>query len=299
MDSLAIVLPAHESRFDGARRDAILTAHATQLARACSSPSTRVKVFATSDMQLHELLERIAAHRPARILIEHAPLAYEHSVVPLAVASWGKAHVVPVLLLAHREYGHACDPPGTAVAKALLAAAPLFASATRVLCHESVWARVVGSAMPSVVERLELLDDWIVVEPKSVVPVAAAAPVLVLADAVPPTALERVLQALRRDGVAFRCLTVQTAEELPPAFCAASAILVPASRREGEEMLWARTAAAFGRSVVRIPRDGSHERVNRAEHSNWTAIAHCILSDEADASATSFEEHVEKPSVGI
>ncbi len=299
MDSIAIVLPTHESRFDGVRRDAILTAHAAQFARACSSAAMRVKIVAANSIELHELIAQVAADRPTRILIEHTPLAYDRAAVPLAVSAWGKAHVVPVLLVAHREYGRACDPPDAAVAKELLAAAPLFASATHVFCHESSWARVVGSRIPGAVERLELLEDWLVLEPKSVVPVDAAAPVLVLADDVPAAALERVLHFLRNDGVAHRCLTVQTVEELPAAFCEASAILVPASRREGEEMLWARTAAAYGRSVVRVLRDGSHEQVKRVAHSSWTAIAHCILSGEAASSATSLEEDVEEPPVGV
>ena len=314
MDSVAVVLPAHEPRFDGSRRDAVLTTHAAQLARI-GSQSMRVRVFAADAFEMHDLLARLAAFRPARIVVEHSPLAYDHaSGVPIAIASWGKARSVPVALVAHAEFARVCDPPENAVANGLMAAGPVLAQCDRIICHESAWARVIGERFRSCVERLELVDAWPIFEPPSVVPVDASAPRLVLVDDVGSKPLTQLTNALRGDGATYRYVTLFRSAALPAMeaiaagegaelaqlFVESSLVVIPESRHIDETKRWIRTALAFGRRVMVVKPSGEVEEIERPAETTWSAIAHSILSRENDrALAVSLEEDVEKPPIGI
>jgi len=124
---------------------------ATQLARY-GSKSARVRVFTTQELQRARGARTFGPRfRPTRIIIEHTPLAYEaHSAMPLAITSWGRAHSVPVVLVAHVEFGRACDPPEAAIAAALLGNGPLLdAGIAHSLPRGTSWARVIGERFRS------------------------------------------------------------------------------------------------------------------------------------------------------
>ena len=308
VESLAIVLPAQETRFDGQRRDTLLTAHAAQLARACAKRS-RVRVFATSEFDAHDLFARLGAFRPTHVLIEHTALAYRDAAEPLAVASWGRAHAVRVTVVAHGEFARSWDPPESAIASGLAAAGPLLAQAGRIVCYETSWARVIGERFRNLVDHLEVVDPWPVLEPRSVVPVDASAPRLALVDDVAPRTLASLLDALREDGEPYRCAAlfgavlpnepnakvenVETGVELARAIADASLVVIPECRHETETQRWVRTALAFGRRVIVVRADGAIEQIERPAETTWPAIAHTLLRGEDRALAASLEEDVE------
>ncbi len=328
MESLAVIVPADEPRFDGSRADALLCAHAAQLTRIASK-NARVRIFAVDAGEPHDLLARLSAFRPRHVLVEHAPLSYgRNGGMPLAAASWSKSHAITVTLVAHPEFGRSYDPPDSAVAAALLSAGPLVAQSSRVCCHETEWARVIAQRVPTCVERLDVIDAWPVIEPLSMIPVDTAAPRLLLLDDVPPRTLEYVLRAMRADDAQYRCvalfadeaqriaiedsieaaglsrrapcLRATTAVELASLLASSSSVVVPESRNGAESRRWVRTAIAFGRRVTLCKHGGDAELIERPSETNWATIAHALLSGEHDRSLTApFEEDVEEPSVGI
>lgn len=325
MDSLAVILPRHAPQFSDGRRDALLTAHAAQLARAVSS-EVRVRIFAVGEAQPNDVLARLSAHRPAHVLIEHTPFAYDRQgALPLAAGAWARAHSAIVTVAAHPEFGRAYDPPDAATHAALVAAGPLFAQAARIFCHESAWARAIGIRIPSTVPRLELLDPWPFAEPAAPTPVDTDAPWLVLLDDVPKRALAplfarvrserrpcrwatlfagdgeraRVAHACAAAGVSMEEVPIGDGASLAAAIVAASLVVIAEPRVPLEAQRWTQTALAFGRRVAVVSADGAVTQIERPLESCWKTIAHAVLSRDERASAASFEEDVEEPSIGV
>ncbi len=346
MNSVAVVLPAYEPFLSGERRDAWLTAHATQFALRCARTNARVRIFATgstadpaielvgerwSISAAHDLLAGIEAFAPTEILIEQAPLAYQGQVaVPLSVAAWARMHGVPAVLVAHPEYGRRTLPESSVI-EGTLAASPAFAACAAILCHETAWARTLAKTLPGIVPRLDLLDEWTLIEPEGIVPVDTAAPALLLLDGIAAASLNKLFGHLRDDhsALSYQCaplfansdeearirgaiaasgigrrvqmIAAKTPAQLSQAMGAVSLVIIPESRSPDDAMRWAGCAVVHGRRTVVLHDDGIAQPIESVAISDWASIAHRVLAsfDAIAASATAFEEDVEKPPIGI
>lgn len=328
MDAIAVLIPALEQRFDRNRRNALLTAHATQLLRACE-PGAHGRIFAVANTGVHELLGRLESLRPSHVLVEHSPFSYgAEEATALAAAAWAHAHRLNVHAVSHPEYGRHSDAHDAPVVRALGAAAPLFAQTLRIFCHDAAWARTLAQRVPSCAQRIKVLEDWSVLTPGTVRPVDADAPQLLLVDALARAQLAKLFAAAatgrRRYRVAMLYggeagrqrlegaiedararewivpLAALTDEHLAAAIAECSRVVIAALRQPSESARWARTAVAFGRSVTILDRNGESEQIERTVQTRWAAIAHAILVDERErALAASLEEDVEEPTIGI